>query len=256
MAINCLTVWLQYGDISDDVIELQKGLQKLGYYLKYKSYTLVVDGKFKDHTEAAVKQFQRDNDLKDDGIFGQETCPVWKKKLGLPADTPQESTAKEEEKADNKVVSNSTKKKVILDVAKYNFINVTKANFTIFGLHLRAESISEKDTFGYEKQWSPTNLLNNDIHFYSDHSISPTVEITFDLHIREYKKLRNAFVIIQNQKEVWVLSNLFDSGYYYAHFTKTYDKPDLFKITLKLSKSSKEMTREISNMLVGGHVYG
>ena len=58
--------------------ELQEKLLKLGYSLpKYGA-----DGDFGNETDAAVKQFQKDNKLFQDGVVGSKTYAAISKKLG------------------------------------------------------------------------------------------------------------------------------------------------------------------------------
>lgn len=59
---------LYRGDDGKEVRELQKKLQRFGYYLNGE-----IDGSYGPKTEAAVRQFQRDHDLKVDGIAGPHT---------------------------------------------------------------------------------------------------------------------------------------------------------------------------------------
>ncbi|HHW02085.1 MAG TPA: peptidoglycan-binding protein [Thermoanaerobacterales bacterium] len=58
---------LRRGMRGDDVRELQSKLQSLGYNVG------PIDGIFGPLTEKAVKQFQKDNGLKVDGIVGPQT---------------------------------------------------------------------------------------------------------------------------------------------------------------------------------------
>ncbi|KXG78683.1 Spore cortex-lytic enzyme [Fervidicola ferrireducens] len=53
-----------------DVAELQMKLQSLGYYMG------PIDGIFGPLTERAVRQLQRDNNIKVDGIVGPQTYAV------------------------------------------------------------------------------------------------------------------------------------------------------------------------------------
>lgn len=64
---------LRRNDESEDVKVLQRELEKRGYELG------AIDGIFQDQTEAAVKKFQQDNGLKNDGIAGALTLA----KLGI-----------------------------------------------------------------------------------------------------------------------------------------------------------------------------
>lgn len=58
---------IKKGDFGQEVKEIQEKLQKKGYPIKF------VDGDFGEKTENAVKLFQRNNGLKDDGIVGNLT---------------------------------------------------------------------------------------------------------------------------------------------------------------------------------------
>ncbi|MDD6040158.1 MAG: peptidoglycan-binding protein [Clostridia bacterium] len=61
------TATLRYGDFGDDVVTLQKRLITLGYL------TGSADGKYGKNTKAAVKAFQKNNDLDADGVAGALT---------------------------------------------------------------------------------------------------------------------------------------------------------------------------------------
>lgn len=61
---------LKRGSKGDNVKELQQNLVKLGYLCGE------ADGKFGKQTEAAVRSFQKDNGLKEDGIAGSVTQTV------------------------------------------------------------------------------------------------------------------------------------------------------------------------------------
>ena len=62
----------QLGDISDDVKRLQ------GFLNWYGNYKLKIDGKFMDNTEKALKDFQKKEGLKQDGICGPATLEKMK----------------------------------------------------------------------------------------------------------------------------------------------------------------------------------
>lgn len=79
---------LKNGSEGEDVKEMQLGLIRLGYDLGRWG----ADGDFGDCTEIAVKNFQSDNGLKPDGIFGPTTYEVFHKALvahDKPTDTPR-----------------------------------------------------------------------------------------------------------------------------------------------------------------------
>ncbi len=80
MAIDCNSLSsspLKWGSKGEKVTELQKGLQKLGYY------SGKVDGDFRDLTNRAVKNFQSATKHTPDGVFGPKTCPDFNKKLDI-----------------------------------------------------------------------------------------------------------------------------------------------------------------------------
>lgn len=60
-------VYLQYGNIGDDVQEIQQKLKDKGYEIGK------TDGNFGSLTKSAVEKFQRDNSLSPDGVVGPET---------------------------------------------------------------------------------------------------------------------------------------------------------------------------------------
>lgn len=57
---------LAMGSTGSEVERLQQDLTAL-------KYTVEVNGSFDANTEAAVKKFQQQNDLKVDGVVGQQT---------------------------------------------------------------------------------------------------------------------------------------------------------------------------------------
>lgn len=62
----CLAISL-YGSRGDEVSSIQRSLSEKGYY------SAGIDGIYGSATESAVKEFQKDNGLKIDGIAGTET---------------------------------------------------------------------------------------------------------------------------------------------------------------------------------------
>lgn len=60
---------MKFGDSGDNISSLQKALTRVGY-------TVVVDGQFGAHTEAAVKALQEKNGLVVDGDVGHKTLVV------------------------------------------------------------------------------------------------------------------------------------------------------------------------------------
>ncbi len=240
MTLDCTDIKLERGSRGAQVIELQNSLQKIGYYLKAPDdgAALKVDGKYEKYTVLAVKAFQKDSGtLAQDGWVGPYTCKKINEKLATIKDTK-----KTEKKASNNTqAKNSTGTQIIIDAKKYNIIPASQANITVEGIHFRAETVAEKDTFGRETQWKPVNMMDNQIYFTEEHSIEPSIEVTFDLHFDQYKKMMNGLKLIQNKHQCKVLTELFDSGHYFIEFTKTYDKVDLFKVTMKLMKSVKQL---------------
>ncbi len=75
---------LKMGQTGNDVIYLQSRLNFVGSSLK-------TDGIFGSKTEAAVKQFQRENNLKVDGIVGPNTWSVLLQMTTTPLDNPDSS---------------------------------------------------------------------------------------------------------------------------------------------------------------------
>lgn len=67
---------LRQGDRGADVVELQKALQKLGFY------SGAIDGDFGSKTLLAVKAFQEKNGLSVDGIAGSQTIDALSRKSG------------------------------------------------------------------------------------------------------------------------------------------------------------------------------
>lgn len=67
---------LKKNETSEGVKTLQRALRRLNYPLPISFRKGNADGIFGDETKAQVQQFQRDNDLNDDGIVGRETLRV------------------------------------------------------------------------------------------------------------------------------------------------------------------------------------
>ena len=240
MTLDCTKINLKQNDTGDQVLELQKGLKQLGYYTSVNGHYLKLDGIFGQYTTAAVKKFQRDTGHTPDGVFGPKTCPDFNKKLGIK-DTPEQTEKKEDKKADNQKVETEKDTEIIIDAKKYNVIPASMANLTVEGIHLIAESVSEKDTLGRETQWVHNTMMNGNILFSAGTPVVSTIEVTFHLHFDQYKKLINALTLIQNKKQCKVITELFDSGRYFITFTKTYDSIDEFKVTMKLMKSLRAL---------------
>ena len=68
------TPTLKYG--SKDTEHGLKMVRYLQDVLRVSGYKVTTDGKFGSETETAVKKFQKDHDIDDDGIVGKET---WKR---------------------------------------------------------------------------------------------------------------------------------------------------------------------------------
>ena len=77
-------VEFQLGSQGTEVIELQKKLLKLGYDLS----PWGADGDFGQKTNAAVRAFQKDNNLDVDGIVGPNTLAALDKALAQPQNVP------------------------------------------------------------------------------------------------------------------------------------------------------------------------
>ena len=76
---------LRKGDQGPDVVTMQKALAELGYL------TSAADGNFGTGTQTAVKAFQKDSGLDDDGIAGKQTLEALYKRSSvtpMPDNTP------------------------------------------------------------------------------------------------------------------------------------------------------------------------
>ncbi|MEA4957537.1 hypothetical protein SDC9_30530 [bioreactor metagenome] len=79
--LKCPT--LKYGSSNTKCVKvLQRMLRLNGYYITYKGSKLNVDGDFKKYTRWAVKLFQKEHKLKQDGIVGPKTKAKFKGKIG------------------------------------------------------------------------------------------------------------------------------------------------------------------------------
>jgi peptidoglycan hydrolase-like protein with peptidoglycan-binding domain len=91
---------LSYGSSGEEVKELQKSLNNMGY-------SLDVDGKFGTKTQNAVKSYQKNNGLSVDGIVGNNT---WASLLG--------SSVKSSSNSENQAISTSNTTLLKLPVEK------------------------------------------------------------------------------------------------------------------------------------------
>jgi peptidoglycan hydrolase-like protein with peptidoglycan-binding domain len=85
---------LRRGEVGPKVLVLQRNLLKLGHKLP----RFGADGDFGAETETAVKRFQHDHGLTEDGEYGPKTAAAMKKALGL-APPPKKPAPKESEPA-------------------------------------------------------------------------------------------------------------------------------------------------------------
>ncbi len=75
-----LATSLRFGMKNDQIVVLQTALKKLGYYKK------TIDGNFGTGTHAAVKAFQKDENLKVDGVAGEKTLALLEEYTGVDFD--------------------------------------------------------------------------------------------------------------------------------------------------------------------------
>lgn len=106
--IICKRKMAAYGSNGDVVKEIQHALSKCGYNTKYEGGGMNsgcannkdnCDGKFRNHTRDAVKEFQRDNGLTVDGKVGYNTLKALEEEgcIKLPECDCEEKKQKEEE---------------------------------------------------------------------------------------------------------------------------------------------------------------
>ena len=95
---------LRFGMKNEQVVTLQTALKKLGYYKK------TIDGNFGSGTYNAVMKFQKDEDLKVDGVAGEKTLALLEEYTGVSfdlTDVPNyDDEDKEEEAAKPKYLFN------------------------------------------------------------------------------------------------------------------------------------------------------
>lgn len=85
----------KYGSSGSEVSEIQQALYESGYY------NGTIDGKFGTQTKSAVIAFQKDNNLKPDGIAGEKTLSA----LGLSSSTNNTSFTESEISLLAKIIS-------------------------------------------------------------------------------------------------------------------------------------------------------
>ena len=85
-------VYVKLGSTGESVLRVQKALIDLGYELP----KFGVDGRFGQETKSAVKKFQKDNNLIDDGIVGPNTMAILDEKFRTNSGTKTVSYKVEE----------------------------------------------------------------------------------------------------------------------------------------------------------------
>ncbi|MBQ9030908.1 MAG: peptidoglycan-binding protein [Parasporobacterium sp.] len=103
-SFDALAIWLESGQVNDDVYTMQVMLSQLGYYEGS------LDGDFGSFTEDAVIRFQQDNGLLVDGIVGDYTMDALQSKAGQqaqPAAAPAQEPAQTQEPAPAQLAAGS-----------------------------------------------------------------------------------------------------------------------------------------------------
>ena len=167
---------LKKGSTGSDVKTLQELLNQLAIVTP----VLAVDGDFGNKTEAAVKSFQKKADIKQDGIYGDETHKalmgsvayddVDKKVQSEVAEQPQDEPAEQSSPApvpEKGTPTKDSKPTKVIIVCASGTVNIRKGNSTAFS---RITAVKNGTVFDYiataANGWHAV-LLENEIGWVS-----------------------------------------------------------------------------------------
>ncbi len=141
------------GDKGDAVKKVQKRLKELGYY------SSSVDGDFGDATRKAVRSFQENNGLKNDGVVGKKTL--------------EKLISSKAKKADSGSSSGSDSKKVELKTEKLDWFNGGTKKIPK-GASFKVKDIKTGKVFTV-KRWSGSNHIDAEPLTSSDTSVMKSI---------------------------------------------------------------------------------
>lgn len=167
--IICKRKIAAYGSNGDVVKEIQHALSKCGYNIKYEGGGMKTgcakdkkncDGKFRQHTRDAVKEFQKNNGLTVDGKVGYDTLKALEEEgcIKLPECDCEEKKQKEEEDTQQDYFNFDDYKKIIDNIDCNNLKKCVK-DYII---------ISDPNHYGFENCIGIRQKVDMDEEDYSN----------------------------------------------------------------------------------------
>ena len=226
------------GSKGEKVKLLQTALTLLGYPCGD------IDGVYGDLTHNAVVSYQRAKGLKQDGIFGPQTCRSLANAYGtkLVSDAEAEAQKKASNTTPAKTTTTSTTSPATQTVVKdpleidktKNVYSVSEANFHIQGLHLIASKITPSTPFS-NGNWSHIELMNGKFKSYMTHPKQLEYSVECYLQRQDFAKLLPELEKLGSQV-CKVANEDIVGGYYTVNVTWDYNKTKYRKVTFKLIK--------------------
>ena len=221
-----------------DVTKLQKGLQYVGYYLKYNNRSLVVDGKFLTYTEWAVKQFQKNNGLLQDGKVGPLTCKKLNEKINAKAGvstTSSSSSSSASSSSSSSASKTATVKKsteAVIDTSK-NVYKQSEANLHIEGLHFIMSEITFTKPFK-TGSWKTVSMMKGNYNYLTKQEQLAFTIVCY-LSRKNYTKMRSEIMKLET-KVCNVVSKEITSGKYMVSVALASQKKTHVKLTFTLTE--------------------
>lgn len=221
-----------------DVTKLQKGLQYVGYYLKYNNRSLVVDGKFLTYTEWAVKQFQKNNGLLQDGKVGPLTCKKLNEKINAKAGvstTSSSSSSSASSSSSSSASKTATVKKsteAVIDTSK-NVYKQSEANLHIEGLHFIMSEITFTKPFK-TGSWKTVSMMRGNYNYLTKREQLAFTIVCY-LSRKNYTKMRSEIMKLET-KVCNVVSKEITSGKYMVSVALASQKKTHVKLTFTLTE--------------------
>lgn len=234
--LDC-TKTLKKNSKGTDVTKLQKGLQYVGYYLKYNNRSLVVDGKFLTYTEWAVKQFQKNNGLLQDGKVGPLTCKKLNEKINAKAgvSTTSSSSSSSASSSSSSASKTATVKKsteAVIDTSK-NVYKQSEANLHIEGLHFIMSEITFTKPFK-TGSWKTVSMMRGNYNYLTKREQLAFTVVCY-LSRKNYTKMRSEIMKLET-KVCNVVSNEITSGKYMVAVALASQKKTHVKLTFTLTE--------------------
>lgn len=234
--LDCTKTLKKNTSTGEDVTKLQKGLQYVGYYLKYGNSTLKVDGKFLTYTDWAVKQFQKDNGLLQDGEVGPVTCKKLNEKINAKAgvSTTSSSSSSASSSSSSSTTTATVKKstEAVIDTSK-NVYKQSEANLHIEGLHFIMSEITFTKPFK-TGSWKTVSMMRGNYNYLTKREQLAFTIVCY-LSRKNYTKMRSEIMKLET-KVCNVVSKEITSGKYMVSVALASQKKTHVKLTFTLTE--------------------